>query len=73
MEIGPIASRIGDPFAYSARMRSMARARLAPQPEVPGLATRRIAADIIDGVLQRARPLDEQLDGKQVQIGRAHV
>ncbi len=25
---------------------------LAPQPEVPGLATRRIAADILDGVLQ---------------------
>jgi 16S rRNA (cytosine967-C5)-methyltransferase len=47
----------------------MARARLAPQPEVPGLATRRIAADIIDGVLQRARPLDEQLDGKQVHPG----
>jgi 16S rRNA (cytosine967-C5)-methyltransferase len=28
----------------------------------PGLAVRRIAADIIDGVLRRNRPLDEQLD-----------
>src|SRR5262245_38464328 len=30
----------------------------------PGLAARRIAADIIDGVLRRYRPLDEQLEGK---------
>ena len=29
----------------------------------PGLAVRRIAADIIDGVLRRNRSLDEQLDG----------
>jgi 16S rRNA (cytosine967-C5)-methyltransferase len=28
----------------------------------PGLAARRIAADILDGVLRRKRPLDEQLD-----------
>jgi 16S rRNA (cytosine967-C5)-methyltransferase len=28
----------------------------------PGLRTRRIAADILDGVLRRRRPLDEQLD-----------
>ena len=28
----------------------------------PGLAARRIAADILDGVLRRGRPLDEQLD-----------
>lgn len=32
-------------------------------PEAPGLAVRRIAADILDGVLRRNRPLDEQLDG----------
>lgn len=32
--------------------------------EVPGLAARRIAADIVDGVLRRGQPLDEQLDGK---------
>ncbi len=31
-------------------------------PETPGLAARRIAADIVDGVLQRKRPLDEQLE-----------
>jgi 16S rRNA (cytosine967-C5)-methyltransferase len=31
--------------------------------DVPGLAARRIAAEIIDGVLRRHRPLDEQLDG----------
>jgi 16S rRNA (cytosine967-C5)-methyltransferase len=31
--------------------------------DVPGLAVRRIAADILDGVLRRSRPLDELLDG----------
>jgi 16S rRNA (cytosine967-C5)-methyltransferase len=30
--------------------------------DTPGLAARRIAADILDGVLRRRRPLDEQLD-----------
>jgi 16S rRNA (cytosine967-C5)-methyltransferase len=30
---------------------------------VPGLPVRRIAADIVDGVLRRNRSLDEQLDG----------
>src|SRR5688572_18677925 len=30
--------------------------------EAPGLATRRVAADILDNVLRRRRPLDEQLD-----------
>jgi len=34
---------------------------------VPGLAARRIAADILDGVLHKHRTLDEQLDG-----GAAH-
>src|SRR5215470_13629063 len=47
------------------------RPRNAPQLEVPGLAARRIAVDIIDGVLRRARPLDEQLDGKQSHLGLA--
>ncbi|HZD90145.1 MAG TPA: transcription antitermination factor NusB [Pseudolabrys sp.] len=42
----------------------MARARSSPQPEVPGLAARRIAADILDGVLRRRLALDEQLGGK---------
>ena len=31
-------------------------------PPVPGLAARIIAADILDGVLQRKRPLDEQIE-----------
>jgi 16S rRNA (cytosine967-C5)-methyltransferase len=31
--------------------------------EVPGLAARRIAADILDGVLHKRRTLDDQLDG----------
>ncbi len=41
----------------------MPRPRFAPQEEAPGLAPRRIAADILEGVLRRQRPLDEQLDG----------
>src|SRR6476619_7075541 len=47
----------------------MARARTSPQPEVPGLAARRIAADILDGVLRRRSPLDEQLSGKTAHPG----
>ena len=34
----------------------------AADPPPPGFAARRIAADILDGVLRRKRPLDEQLD-----------
>jgi 16S rRNA (cytosine967-C5)-methyltransferase len=37
---------------------------MALTPDPPGLAARRIAADILDGVLRRHRPLDEQLEGK---------
>ena len=47
-----------------------------PQPssnETPGFAARRVAADILDGVLRRARPLDEQLDGKGANVGLAHL
>ena len=40
----------------------MAAPRRAPA-EVPGLAARRVAADLLDGVLRRHRPLDEQLEG----------
>ena len=43
----------------------MSRLNTAVAPSVPGLAARRIAADILDGVLRRARSLDEQLDGPQ--------
>lgn len=41
----------------------MPASRFNPQPETPGLAVRRVAADIIDNILIRRRPLDEQLDG----------
>ena len=41
----------------------MPPSRFAPPAEVPGLAARRIAADILDGVLHKHRTLDEQLDG----------
>ena len=37
--------------------------RFAAASEVPGLAARRIAADILDGVLHKRRTLDDQLDG----------
>src|ERR1700745_2196106 len=37
--------------------------RFARPSEVPGLAARRIAADILDGVLHKQRTLDDQLDG----------
>lgn len=49
----------------------MARPRTSPQPEVPGLAARRVAADIIDGVLRRRIALDEQLSGKGAHPGLA--
>jgi 16S rRNA (cytosine967-C5)-methyltransferase len=47
----------------------MARPRTSPQPEVPGFAARRIAADILDGVLRRRIALDEQLSGKSAHPG----
>src|SRR6201996_4787317 len=37
--------------------------RFARPAEAPGLAARRIAADILDGVLHKHRTLDDQLDG----------
>jgi 16S rRNA (cytosine967-C5)-methyltransferase len=43
----------------------------AASPEPPGLAARRIAADLLDGVLRRRRPLDEQLDGASAHPGLA--
>ena len=51
----------------------MARPRTSPQPEVPGLAARRIAADILDGVLRRKIALDEQLSGKAAHPGLASL
>lgn len=41
----------------------MPSTRFAPPTEAPGLAARRIAADILDGVLHKRRTLDEQLEG----------
>jgi 16S rRNA (cytosine967-C5)-methyltransferase len=49
----------------------MARPRTSPQPEVPGLTARKIAADIVDGVLRRRVPLDEQLSGRNAHVGLA--
>ncbi len=49
----------------------MARPRNSAQPEVPGLAARRVAADILDGVLRRRNALDEQLSGKAAHAGLA--
>ncbi len=43
-------------------MTGMARTDSAIDP--PGLAARRIAVDILDGVLRRHRPLDEQLEDR---------
>jgi 16S rRNA (cytosine967-C5)-methyltransferase len=47
----------------------MSSQRFALPSEVPGLAARRIAADILDGVLHRHRTLDEQLDGAAAHPG----
>jgi 16S rRNA (cytosine967-C5)-methyltransferase len=47
----------------------MARPRTTTPTEAPGLAARRIAADIIDGVLRRKIALDEQLSGKAAHRG----
>jgi 16S rRNA (cytosine967-C5)-methyltransferase len=41
--------------------------------EAPGLPARRIAADILDGVLRRRRPLDEQLEDKAAQLEFAQL
>ena len=43
--------------------------RFAPSSEVPGLAARRIAADILDGVLHKRRTLDDQLEGAAAHPG----
>src|SRR5436190_13092880 len=44
--------------------------RIAPA-EVPGLAARRIAVDILDNVLRRHRPLDAELAGAEQHPGLA--
>jgi len=50
-------------FAFRGIRRFMPASRFAVPSEVPGLAARRIAADILDGVLHKHRTLDDQLDG----------
>ncbi|RTL53973.1 MAG: methyltransferase domain-containing protein [Bradyrhizobiaceae bacterium] len=47
----------------------MSPSRFAPPAEVPGLAARRIAADILDGVLHKRRTLDDQLEGAAAHPG----
>jgi 16S rRNA (cytosine967-C5)-methyltransferase len=50
----------------SLRQGVMPQERMTPRPnqsDAPGLAARRLAADIIENVLRRGRSLDEQLDG----------
>ncbi|WOH81896.1 transcription antitermination factor NusB [Bradyrhizobium sp. BEA-2-5] len=47
----------------------MPPSRFAVPAEVPGLAARRIAADIVDGVLHKHRTLDDQLDGSGAHPG----
>ena len=44
-----------------------------PSPEPQGLASRRIAADILEGVLRRGRSLDDQLDGGGAHQGLASL
>ena len=43
--------------------------KFAQPTEVPGLAARRIAADILDGVLHKQRTLDDQLEGAAAHPG----
>jgi 16S rRNA (cytosine967-C5)-methyltransferase len=49
----------------------MTPARRVAPAEVPGLNSRRIAADILDNVLRRRRPLDAELDGADAHPGLA--
>src|SRR6266498_2882795 len=58
-----------EPFRLPRRCRFMPPSRFAVPAEVPGLAARRIAADILDGVLHKHRTLDDQLDGAGVHPG----
>lgn len=59
-----LRSRRGTPlFPLKIHMSFMKPSRFVPPIEVPGLAARRIAADIIDGVLHKRRTLDDQLEG----------
>jgi 16S rRNA (cytosine967-C5)-methyltransferase len=39
-----------------------------PSPEAPGLAARRVAAEILEAVLRRRRPFDEQLEDAEPRL-----
>ena len=52
-------------------MTRMATPHRVRRLDPPALPARRIAADILDGVLRRSRPLDEQLDGADAHPGLA--
>ena len=39
-----------------------------PSPEAPGLAARRVAAELLEAVLRRQRPLDEQIEDAQPRL-----
>src|SRR6201994_1510554 len=54
---------LGRLWLFSRCFPPMPPQRFALPSEVPGLAARRIAADILDGVLHKHRTLDDQLDG----------
>ena len=47
----------------------MNQTRPIQMADVPGLAARRIAADVLDGVLHKRRMLDDQLDGPAAHPG----
>src|SRR5436189_1601974 len=47
----------------------MPNQKFAAPSDVPGRAARRIAADILDGVLHKPRTLDDQLDGAAAHPG----
>src|SRR5262252_4568845 len=53
------------------RISHSAKPAAKPLADPPGFAVRRIAADIVDGVLRRQRPLDEQLEGANAHRGLA--
>src|SRR5215831_14789503 len=47
----------------------MTRPQRVQPTEVPGLAARRIAVDILDDVLRRHRPLDDHFEGEHAHTG----
>ncbi len=47
----------------------MIRPRSGRETEAPGLAARRVAAEILENILRRRRPLDDQFDGAEVHPG----